>query len=239
VSYASSVVSDLLAHEGMPVYAVARWMRIRHRQPPCMRRSLAGRSDQQPALSWRRNRPSPPLARSERHLKSEAGSIREFKRPTSNLADWFVFRLTRPKPPAGASWRWLRALTSPVLPCPTVRSGARGGHLDGLVEARRELVPWRSAPGQFVAALEQRLHVGLVEGFPCGHVEVGRDVGDVVVDAVPLAVAFPLIPEPRPRRFIPDTASTKSGGEDPVVPNRRTSQAVDSSQGSSVGALRL
>jgi hypothetical protein len=52
-----------------------------------------------------------------------------------------------------------------------------------------------------------------------------------------LLMVFPLILEPRPRRVIPDMASTRSGGQDPVVPNRRTSQAVDSSQGSSVGGL--
>ena len=71
---------------------------------------VAGRSDQYPAPRYRRNRPSPPLACSERHLKFEAVSIREFNRSASNGADRFVYRLTPEKPPAGASWRGLCAL---------------------------------------------------------------------------------------------------------------------------------
>ena len=49
-------------------------------------------------------------------------------------------------------------------------------------------MPRRPVPGQLVAALEERLHVRRVEGFTCGHVEIGRDVRDVAVDAVALAV---------------------------------------------------
>jgi hypothetical protein len=46
----------------------------------------------------------------EHNLKFEAVSIGEFKRSASNGADRFVYRLTREKPPAGASLRGFGAL---------------------------------------------------------------------------------------------------------------------------------
>jgi hypothetical protein len=68
------------------------------------------RPDQHPALRERRNRTSPPLARSERHLKFEAVSTGEFNRSASREVDRFVYRLMSVKPPAAAPWRGLGAL---------------------------------------------------------------------------------------------------------------------------------
>lgn len=71
---------------------------------------LASRFDRDPARKVRRNRPPPPLARPERHLKLGSVSIGEFKRSASREADRFVYRLNRAKPPPAALWRGLSAL---------------------------------------------------------------------------------------------------------------------------------
>jgi hypothetical protein len=67
-------------------------------------------SDRHPALRSRRDSPSPPLARPQRHLSLEDVSLGEFNRSATREADRLVYRLTRENPPAGALWRGLRAL---------------------------------------------------------------------------------------------------------------------------------
>jgi hypothetical protein len=60
------------------------------------------RSDRHPALRSRRNRPSPPRARSEHHLEFEAVSMREFNRSASNEVDRFVYRRAAARPRGAA-----------------------------------------------------------------------------------------------------------------------------------------
>jgi|LauGreDrversion4_2_1035121.scaffolds.fasta_scaffold1655536_1 hypothetical protein len=63
-----------------------------------------------PSRPLRGNGSSPPLARSERHLKLGSVPLGEFNRSASNEADRFVCRPNRVKPPAAAPWRGLGAL---------------------------------------------------------------------------------------------------------------------------------